>query len=266
MIEVEVPDEPVRRPGPLRGAALVPTSLGGAGVVFEAPPGPAPVGMLILQGLETNRSGVNAVWTRTARALAAVGVASFRVDYPGIGDSAGIPGGRDSHRLVLAEVAAWFRASTGLERIGAIAACYGARLVLSLAATGELDGPVALVTPALGRPLSQHLVGRVRRRVRRRLGRSEPLDRTVAADLVRVAERDAVTVLLGERDWQTAAALVATRRHLRPRAVIREEVVPDERLHAFPTARGQHEAIVRLTRWAGSAILAAAAAEPRDGG
>jgi dienelactone hydrolase len=230
--------------------------------VATIPPGAARIGMLILQGLEMNRSGVDAVWTRTARALAAAGVAALRVDYPGIADSAGIDGGRSSHRRVLAEVVAWFRAETDVQRIGAIAACYGAKPALFLAAREDLDGPVALVTPALGRGFPPNLAGRVRRRARRRLGRPQPVDRAVLSDLGTVAGQGAVLVLLGDRDRQAAASLDAARRRLGPGVAVVEEVVPDERLQSFPTASGRAEAIARLTRWATSAAPRAALREP----
>jgi hypothetical protein len=261
MIEVERPQERLPATSPMERAALVRTSLGEAGVLATMPPGAAQLGILILQGLEMNRSGVDGVWARTARALAAAGVAALRVDSPGIGDSWGIDGGRTSHRQVLAEVVAWFRTETAIERIGAIAACYGAKPALFLAARATLDGPVALVTPALGRPFSTNLVGRVRRRAHRRLGRPQPVDRAVLSNLATVAAREEVLVLLGGRDRQAAAALDAARRHLGPGVAIVEETVPDERLQSFPTASGRAETIAVLTRWARSALPQAAQRE-----
>ncbi|HXJ66722.1 MAG TPA: hypothetical protein VNN79_23435 [Actinomycetota bacterium] len=253
MIELLTNERTAVREAPVERAMLVPTTLGLAGVVVSAPSGPPAFGMLVAQGLDAHRSGVNGVWAKTARALAANGVAAMRVDFPGMGDSAGVVGGRDAYRAVLAEVVTWFRASEQLHRVGAIGACFGARQVLGLAAEGELDGPIALVTPALGRPSPAGAGARMGHRVRRALGRPEPVDRAAAADLGRTARRERVLVLLGELDRQMVAAVASARARLGTPDRVDVEMVPGERLHAFPTVTGQAAAIARLAAWAGSA-------------
>ena len=90
-------------------------------------------------------------------------------------------------------------------------------------------------------------------RVRRALGRPEPVDRAAAADLGRTARRERVLVLLGELDRQMVAAVASARARLGTPDRVDVEMVPGERLHAFPTVTGQAAAIARLAAWAGSA-------------
>jgi hypothetical protein len=105
--------------------------------------------VVLLQGLGPPRSHKNRVWTRTARELAARGIASVRFDYPEIGDSTGTLEGASPVEEALGIVEFSMRAA-GVERFGAIGNCRGARTAVDLAARAPACSSLGLLL--LGSP------------------------------------------------------------------------------------------------------------------
>ena len=140
-----------------------------AGVV-TVPEGSPRGFVLLLQGAGgAPRTHRYRLWTRAARGLSEVGIASIRMDYPGIGDSTG------SYRFAMEappveEAVAVAR--LGLERLGVdsfgvVGNCIGARTALVLASrmkacvSAACILPVALGPVLTGRGRTPRLAGRL---------------------------------------------------------------------------------------------------------
>ena len=122
--------------------------------VVTVPEETARSAVLLLQGSAgTPRSHRHRLWTRTCRALAARGFVAIRMDYRGVGDSSG-PYGFAMDRPPLDEaraVAELVLGSLGLDRLGVVGNCVGARVALGLATRLDQCASVASVLPmALG--------------------------------------------------------------------------------------------------------------------
>lgn len=110
-----------------------------------------PHGVVVLvQGTGTPRSHRNRIWTRTARALAARGVASVRIDPGASGDTTGPRGSEDDRRIQTGAVAEVAMAAAGTRRLAFIGNCSGARTAFALSA-GALPG-AAVGCIIFGRP------------------------------------------------------------------------------------------------------------------
>lgn len=136
---------------------LIPTSKGPVGGIVSEPEG-APHGAVVLLsgGGPPARCGINAIWTRIAQRLAALGVVVLRFDFATEADSAMVgadvprePAWRSGVDLpITRQVSAWFRERAGMQIVLA-GSCYGARLALEAAAEDpEVEG-VFLVAPYL---------------------------------------------------------------------------------------------------------------------
>jgi alpha-beta hydrolase superfamily lysophospholipase len=122
--------------------------------VVTVPDGDPRALVLLLQGAGgAPHSHRYRLWTRTARALASRGFAAIRMDYRGIGDSTG------SYRFAMEEppveeaVAMAERGLrwVGVDRMGVVGNCIGARTAVALAARMEACVSVVCVLPmALG--------------------------------------------------------------------------------------------------------------------
>ncbi len=90
---------------------------------------------MLLQGLGAPRSHKYGLWTRTARALAARGVASLRIDYQSLGDSTGSLLADLHHPPVDEAVAAATVVMDilGVEAIATVGNCMGGRTALAVA-------------------------------------------------------------------------------------------------------------------------------------
>jgi len=238
--------------------ALVPTSLGPAGVIVSEPIGAPRGATLVLQGVGSPRSGFGRIWARTSRGLADNGLIVLRVDYPGLGDSCRAAGGPETHRQFLREVVAWLRDETGVARVGGVGTCYGARLALALAADGVLDAGLLLVTPWVGRRGQRSGVHNLARRARRRLGLATPLDPDALADLRAASGRVPVRILVGEEDSQERATIRAASRRLGVPVAL--DVEPGVRLHPWPTAAA-HDAMAAWVVKGADHLLAAETVE-----
>lgn len=103
--------------------------------------------ILLLQGLGSPRSHRNQLWTRIARALAAEGFASVRLDWPEVGDSTGsFPAELDSppaeEAIAVTQMAL---DALGLDRVGIIGNCLGARTALVVASRLEACTSIACI-------------------------------------------------------------------------------------------------------------------------
>lgn len=122
--------------------------------VVTVPDGNPRALVLLLQGAGgAPHSHRYRLWTRTARALASRGFAAIRMDYRGIGDSTG------SYRFAMEEppveeavaMAAKGLHWVGVDRMGVVGNCIGARTAVGLAAQMEACVSVVCLLPmALG--------------------------------------------------------------------------------------------------------------------
>jgi pimeloyl-ACP methyl ester carboxylesterase len=90
---------------------------------------------VLLQGFGTTRSHRNRLWTKTSAALAARGIASVRLDYPGLGDSTGTRLYSMKQPPVQAVIAATRVAldAAGVNSYCLVGNCLGARTALLIA-------------------------------------------------------------------------------------------------------------------------------------
>lgn len=139
-------------------ALLIPTAAGPVGAVVHEAAGDRLGAIVLLQGLgPAARAGVNAIWTRTARDLAALGLVVLRFDFAREGDStlAGreIPediGWRRSTDLaMLRDVVPWFLERAGERELLLAGSCHGARVALEFAAYDPVARGLFLIVPYL---------------------------------------------------------------------------------------------------------------------
>jgi dienelactone hydrolase len=139
-------------------AVVVPTSRGPAGAIVSEPEGERRGALALLQGVgQPCRAGVNAIWTRIARELAALGLVVLRFDFACEGEST--PAGRDVPRArawrrstdltMLREIVPWFLQRSGEHRLLLAGSCHGARVAFEFAATEPAASGAFLVVPYL---------------------------------------------------------------------------------------------------------------------
>lgn len=140
-------------------AIVVPTRRGPVGAVVSEPEGERRGVIVLLQGTGPPcRAGVNAVWTRTARELAAIGLVVLRFDFACEGESTAagrdVPRGsawrRSADTGILRELAPWFLERTGESELLVAGACHGARVAFEFAATEPATSGLFLLVPYLG--------------------------------------------------------------------------------------------------------------------
>jgi pimeloyl-ACP methyl ester carboxylesterase len=126
---------------------------------------------LLLQGVGAPRSHRYRVWTRIAHGLADIGIASVRMDYRGMGDSTGPIGlDWDTPPVELANaVATMALESLGLDRLGVVGNCLGARTALQVANLQSSCRTVACVLPATYEAIMDGTRPAFHQRVTRRL-------------------------------------------------------------------------------------------------
>jgi dienelactone hydrolase len=216
---------------------------------------------MLMQGRgRSGRSGVNAVWTRTARELSALGVAVLRADYSRSGDSrsTAISGAaakaraRLEHDVLLRhEIGEWFRQTAGSRDLLLAGSCYGARVALHVAARNPAVSRLFLIAPYIVKP-----AGRWQRLGRRLTGRDRPagirIDPAVASDLVQLLKRIPVAMVFGERDTFDAPLL---RRALGAQADALElDVIPGLALHPVHSPEVQAAVLEWTVRWTSRAL------------
>lgn len=139
-------------------AAIVPTSVGPAGVIVSEPDG-KPCGTLILLqgGGAPCRAGVNAHWTRLARDLAARGIGVLRFDFAAEGDSSMVGESvpreigwrRNTDLQLLRELEPWLGERFEIDELLVAGSCHGGRLGLDFAAENARVKGAFLVVPYL---------------------------------------------------------------------------------------------------------------------
>jgi alpha-beta hydrolase superfamily lysophospholipase len=102
---------------------LIGTSAGAVGAVITTPRGEHRGAVAIFPGAGATRAGLNQVWATLAISLAALGVSSLRLDYPGTGESHLCR--TDRWQEGTAETVDWFRKRTPGLRLGLVAHCGG---------------------------------------------------------------------------------------------------------------------------------------------
>lgn len=115
---------------------FVPYGNGHIAAVVTMPPSPPRALVVLLTGWGATRSHRGRIWTRAARSLADLGLASARFDYPGIGDSTGDATARMDAPPVgeTAAVVEAARALAGEVDVAVVGNCIGARAAFSVAA------------------------------------------------------------------------------------------------------------------------------------
>jgi pimeloyl-ACP methyl ester carboxylesterase len=230
---------------------LIETSVGGLGLILSEPDGPPRFSVLLLHGPGT-RWGINRIWTRVARGLAARGIAALRLDYPGHGDSLDGEGSRRTRAQAAAEALSWLRERTGEVPNALVGNCGDAPAAIRLAVQ-QPPAALVLVSPYLRRLPPTTQAGRwvwgwslrVRRRVLPTRGGRTKLDPGLLGDLRQVVSATPTMVLMGERDpWVEDARVLE---QLGTRVEVR--VAPGVMLRMKNTREAQEETLTRLVSW-----------------
>jgi alpha-beta hydrolase superfamily lysophospholipase len=231
--------------------AFVPTSRGPLGAVVANPPGEPRARLLFLHGNGDSRAGVNAHWTRTLRAVAALGIQVLRADWAGKFES-DLAGAVDEGDRIppVTELAAWFRACGNGEPLLVLGSCFGANAALYVAPEIGDIAALALVVPPLFPP---------RKRFLRRRDASAPdeLDPDAAPRFAALLERTPVWLLSGADDGDYPAAAEAALGADRA-SRIEHTVLPGQTLHAFQSAATQEAAHAEIVAWAARTLGAVA--------
>jgi dienelactone hydrolase len=246
-------------------AHLLPTRIGLLGGVVTEPDDDATLSVVILPGRGGDRSGVNQMWTRTARALAENGAVVFRPDYPGRGDGAALP--HDAHDIesAMADAVAWFAGRGAGRPLVFIGECYGARLAVELASgTAGLAG-VVMVAPSLYGASGGGLVARARRRALRLspVGGTRRINRHLRRTIADVLRRAPVVALVGDRDSMASdVRRLAVETGGSGIRALRVESIPGLAIHGHRTIPLQEEGRRRIV----SLVASMVAAESRETG
>jgi pimeloyl-ACP methyl ester carboxylesterase len=231
-------------------AVIVPTPAGPIGGVVHEPGGHPRGALVFLHGAGlVGRSGVNGVWTQTARAICDLGVTVLRADYPGTRESFAARGSWDGdHLTTMEEVVEWFRRSAPEGDLLLAGECYGARLACELALRGADARALGLVIPE--HPARGSSSSGIVRRGRR----STNVFPTVkpAEFFQRVAERTSVWALIGQGAANDVVALAEapTRGDRFAVDVVASTDSPFEL--RYPSA--QHLVVSRVREWASRAL------------
>jgi hypothetical protein len=245
--------------------AFVPVGQEHAATVLAVPAGNAR-GLVILMtgGGGAPRSHRSSLFTRVARALTDVGVASIRIDPAGIGDSTGIPAFTLSSPPVEATLAAARFAiqATGIQVLGMAGNCGGARATMELFPQLPQLRTAALMflkPLAFGRTSNPAVVG-VKGAVSRipllgpaarkaywwsQSGRAKPIVEQLRGMIGKV------DLLLLEADSEKAGKLLRGGYGLRGDGATRFEIreLPGGAVRAFRSPERQRFAIDTLVRW-----------------
>jgi exosortase A-associated hydrolase 1 len=142
-------------------------------------------GLLMVTGGSQTRIGSHRMYERLAAALAECGIACFRFDRRGVGDSEGTdPGFRGSGPDIAAATAAFRSARPGLERIVGFGLCDGATALALFGRSAGLDGLILanpwLVETEAGQPAPAAIKRHYRDRLLSREGWSKILSRSIS--------------------------------------------------------------------------------------
>ena len=248
---------------------LIPTTAGVLGGVVTEPDCRPEAAAVILHGAGSTRAGTNQVWTGVARAFADLGVVTFRVDYPGYGESHDADA--TDPRAAVGDAVAWFRERVRDLDLLVVGVCAGVIPAADLALHDSGTRGFAAITPPMfptrdagstprppslarrvyrARRLPKRAYLRVRYGVRRprRAPGGAALERAPGALLV-LTERMPVWILTGELDSMTAPVL-ALAPALLASGNCRVDVVEGLALYSNPSPRSQDVQHERTLAWA----------------
>lgn len=275
-------DRPARPAEPAEIPLYVPSRGESLGAVLSVPEDPAGgVCVVLATGRARDRAHRNGMWVRAARELAARGIYTLRLDYPGVGNSTGPPRVfplEDSPAWAVEDACRFLMEHTPVRRILLVGTCYGSRLMLDAAvrvpeveAVGFVSGPIYTRTPSwkkrtrvtLVRLIGRQPSGRKRENViarrkgpgneaqQRREG-NQAAERRVspvfARSLRAFLRRGRVYFLYGEEDFTYREFRHALKRLNPPRDRIEVDVVPGI-IHTFQTLETQDLTIDRVVAW-----------------
>jgi len=129
---------------------FVPSGRQHLAAVLAVPAGGPRALVLLLPGFGVGRSHKARIWTHCARRLAERGIASIRLDYPGHGDSTGSPATVELDTPAVDEAAAAADLAmelVGVDVLGVVGNCFGARTAVALARQRDDCRNAALVLP-----------------------------------------------------------------------------------------------------------------------
>jgi pimeloyl-ACP methyl ester carboxylesterase len=249
------PDHPV----------LIPTSAGPVGAVISEPERSAGIAMVYLPGGgDAERAGINASWTRAARAISRRGVTVLRLDHPTYGESWMARDGPmsmlDAVRLrylngtlspeevewaaslwestqlqILGETVDWFRARAGNLPLLVAGSCMGGYHAALLASTHPAVLAVAMLTP----PLVVEVPGYRQE--------TSSLDSPLVDAVRNALAAKRVRLIVGERDGEEQFRL---KEALGPAGDALElEVIPGLALHPFRSPAAQRQSVEHLLAW-----------------
>ena len=139
-------------------ALIVPTAVGPVGAIVTEPPADQRGALILLHGLGPSaRAGVNGIWARIARDLAALGLVVLRFDFACEGDSTlaggeagrGIGWRKSTDLALLRDIAPWFLERAGERELLLAGSCHGGRVALEFAASDPVARGLFLVVPYL---------------------------------------------------------------------------------------------------------------------
>jgi dienelactone hydrolase len=240
-------------------AILIPTEEGAVGGIVSEPDHEQRAALILLPGYgRPARSGVNAFWTRTARACAELGLVTLRTDYSREGETLPIGEGgsgqiwkRDLDLHILRQVVPWFRRRAGDMPLLLAGSCSGARLAIEHA--GSEPDAVAetfLIVPhlkALAQPGSEGAA---------QSAGLDAIDPLVVGRMRAILARAPSWILVGESDSPdvpTLQRLVGPTPH-----PLEVEVVPGTALHLLDQPHLQDEVARRLVARLSRALAVAA--------
>jgi hypothetical protein len=222
---------------------LIPTSEGPVGGIVSEPRGEARAALILLSAYgRPARSGVNAFWTRLARAAAELGFDCSRE-----GETLPIGEGGSGQRWraeldlrLLDQVAAWFRERTEDAPLHLAGSCSGARMAIEFAGRDpEAVAGIFLVVPYL-----KTLAQPDREGSTELLEEVDPVDPVVVDCIEAILTHFPCWILVGEHD---APDLPLLQRLLGPTSHDLEvEVVPNTTLHLLDQPDLQQEVGSRL--------------------
>lgn len=248
---------------------LIPTRVGVVGAVVTKSDSAPCAAAVILHGAASTRAGTNQVWAGVARALADLGVVTFRVDYAGYGESHDAD--RARQLTAAADALAWFRERTSDLGLLVVAVCAGvapgAELALHdadvrgfAAMTPPLFPAQDVIPPPRAAPVTR-LAYRARRLPKRvfmrarygvrpfRRFRVEQPPRQARDALLALTERFPVWVLTGELDTMTPP-VQALAPELLASGNCRIDVVEGLALYSYPSPSSQDVQHERTLTWA----------------
>ena len=124
---------------------LIPTTAGVlGGVVTDTDSAPS-AAAVIFHGADSTRAGTNQVWAGVARALADLGVVTFRIDYPGYGESH--EADPTNQLAAIGDAAAWFRERVSGVGLLVVGVCAGVLPAAELALQDPDVRAFAAMTP-----------------------------------------------------------------------------------------------------------------------